>query len=142
MFEIQVKMVSPMTHDMDVDRVLASFLASIGYIKPALGENVEEARNSVGFRLFKECFLQYPDKLWSVDELITYLNTSRPTLYRYLNKLKALDLLEEQHEGISKRYRMRYGDLKKAWNFVEANVNIAMDNYRKTVEHITKIMEG
>ncbi len=142
MFEIQVRMVSPMSHDRDPDSALARFLAAIGYIKPTMGENVEEARHSVGFRLFKECFLAHPDKMWSAEEMIVHLDTSKPTLYRYLNKLKALDLLEESHEGITKRYRLRYGNLRKAWTFVEANVNIAMENYRKMVEHIMELMEG
>jgi len=134
-------MTSPRTYDNDVD-MLVSFLVSIGYIKSSLERNIDDAKRSVGYRLFKECFLTHPERFWSVDELLTYLGTSRPTLYRYLNKLKSLDVLEEEHEGISKKYRLRSGDLKRAWSFVEANVKIAMDNYRRTVEHITKLMEG
>ncbi len=141
MFEIQVRMISPMSHETDLDRALVYFLSSIGYIKYTPRDE-EDAKGSVGFRLFKECFLLHPDKLWSVDELLTYLNTSRPTLYRYLNKLKSLDLLEEEHEGISKKYRLRFGNFKKAWSFVEANVKLAMDNYSKAVEHIQKLAEG
>ncbi len=141
MFEIQVRMISPMTHENDLDRVLVDFLYSIGYIKYT-SKDFEEAKKSIGFRLFKECFLLHANKMWSVDELITCLNTSRPTLYRYLNKLKSLDLLEEEHEGIAKKYRLRFGNFKKAWSFVEANVKLAMENYAKSVEHIQKLAEG
>jgi len=141
MFELQVRMTSPMTHEEDLDRVLVEFLNSIGYIKYT-SKDFDAAKKSVGYRLFKECFLLHSSKLWNVDELIAYLNTSRPTLYRYLNKLKSLDLLEEEHEGISKKYRLRFGNFKKAWSFVEANVKLAMENYAKSVEHIQKLAEG
>ncbi len=139
MFEIQLRRTSPMLHERDLDRVLVHFLSSIGYMKYNPDKDFEEAKKSVGYRLFKECLLLHPEKLWSVDELLTYLNTSRPTLYRYLNKLKSYDLLEEEHEGIAKKYRLRYGDIEKAWSFVEANVKMAMENYRREVEHIASL---
>jgi hypothetical protein len=31
--------------------------------------------------------------------------------------------------------------LKKAWSFTEANVEMAMDGYRKTVDHLQKLVE-
>ena len=74
------------------------------------------------------------------------LGTSKPTVYRHLNKLKSLDLLEEiqsideSTKKAKKAYRLRYGDLKKAWNFVEAHVKVAMENYGKTVEHLQNLM--
>ena len=141
MFEIQVRMISPMSYDDNLDRVLVMFLSAIGYIKFSSERDMESARRSVGYRMFKECFLSHSDKMWGVEELISYLETSRPTLYRYLNKLKSLDLLEEKHEGIAKKYRLRYGDLEKAWKFVEANINLAMENYQRTVEHINDLVK-
>jgi len=77
-----------------------------------------------------------------VDELLGYLQTSRPTLYRHLNKLKNFDLLEEEHEGITKMYRLRLGNFSRAWRFVEENVKMVMENYRAMVEHITELAEG
>ena len=32
-------------------------------------------------------------------------------------------------------------DLNKAWSFTEANVNMAMENYRKTVAHFQSVIE-
>jgi predicted transcriptional regulator len=139
MFEIHIKML-PSVESEDIERLLFVFLTSIGYIRYD-DENYRSAVNNTGFRLFK-ALLEHPDKYWSADELIAYLKTTRPTLYRYLNKLKSLDLVEEQQKGMTKGYRIRYGNLSKAWNFVEANVDIAMDNYRKVVERISKLMEG
>jgi predicted transcriptional regulator len=80
-----------------------------------------------------------------VDELAAHLDTTKPTIYRHLNKLKAIDILEEveaERDGVMKKgYRIRYGDLRKAWSFTEANVEMAMQNYRLTVEHFQKLIE-
>ena len=93
----------------------------------------------------RDCFLLRPEKMSTADELVATLDTTRPTLYRHLNKLKALDILEEagaeDDASGRKAYRIRYGNLAKAWNFVEANVKIAMENYRKSVDHLQALGE-
>ena len=85
------------------------------------------------------------NKAWTVEELAALLDTTKPTIYRHINKLKSLDLLESmdvEFEGqMRKGYRIRYGDLNKAWSFTEANVNMAMENYRKTVAHFQSVIE-
>lgn len=141
MFEMNINIVNPMKHESNIDYVLLTFLSSIGYL-PRIDpqRDFETAIKSVPYILFKECFLEHGERWWSVDELLAYLKTTRPTLYRHLNKLKSLDLLEERQEGMSKRYRLRYGDLSKAWTFVEANVNLAMQNYRIMVDHISSLI--
>ncbi|MCD6370379.1 MAG: helix-turn-helix transcriptional regulator [Thermoplasmata archaeon] len=141
MFEMNINIVNPMKHEKNIDYVLLTFLSSIGYL-PRIDpqRDFETAIKSVPYILFKECFLEYGERWWSVDELLAYLKTTRPTLYRHLNKLKSLDILEERQEGMSKRYRLRYGDLSKAWTFVEANVNLAMQNYRIMVDHISSLI--
>ena len=57
-----------------------------------------------------------------------------------------MDLLDEvdvvEKGGPKKGYRIRYGNLGKAWNFVESNVEIAMENYRKTVDHVSKLADA
>lgn len=146
-FELTVVNNTPMTPLSDVDDVGVAFLRQVGY----LGRGAEDegnARESVAYRLFRDCFLLRADKAWTVEELIAALETSRPTIYRHLNKLKALDLLEESsvrseaEGGGRKAYRIRYGNLSKAWNFVEANVKVAMENYRKSVDHLHKLGEA
>ena len=126
----------------DLDKTIAFFLSDIGYIprlKPSTDFQV--ISKSAYFRLFKECFLMNSDRFWTGDELMSYLKTSRTTLYRHLNKLKAMDLLEESQDGKTKRYRLRSGDLLRAWSWVEVNMKMAMDNYRKTVEHISRLIQ-
>jgi hypothetical protein len=36
---------------------------------------------------------------------------------------------------------LRYGNIEKAWNFVEAHLKVAIENYSKTVEHLQKLIE-
>lgn len=141
MFRMTIVSTPTRTVDEDLDRNIAYFLSDIGYIprlKPST--DFQAISRSAYFRLFKECFLLHNEKYWSGDELMSYLKTSRTTLYRHLNKLKAMDMLEELQEGKSKKYRLRSGDLLKAWSWVEVNLKMALDNYRKNVEHISDLI--
>lgn len=139
MFEILVRLkTSPMGQDLDL--TLYEFLSDIGYINERGNNLYPGIKDSVPFRLFKECFLERSDKTWAVNELLVYLNTSKPTLYRYLNRLKSLDIIQEVQIGKEKGYVLRYNSLSLAWNFVESNVKIAMNNYRETVESIQKMV--
>ena len=145
-FEIVVVSNTPLTPHEDLDDAAVRFLRQVGYLDRGADDEAN-MRESVAYKLFRDCFLLRPDKTWTVEELITGLDTSRPTIYRHLNKLKALDILEEssiREEGEPnprKTYRLRYGNLAKSWNFVEANVKIAMENYRKSAEHLQALAE-
>jgi len=141
MFEIQIKLKGTALQERDLDDVLMNFLSDIGYLKEIKNSNeAEEIKNSVPYRLFKECFLLRADRYWTPEELMATLNTTKPTLYRHLNRLKNLDLLDEIQDGKVKKYRLRNGKLSDSWHFVEANVKIAMDNYRKIVDYIEKMV--
>lgn len=143
-FEIVVVNNTPLTPHEDLDRVLLEMLRHVGYLDRGADDESAIVKG-VAFRLVRDCFLLRPEKSWTADELITTLDTTRPTLYRHLNKLKALDVLEESALEADatgrKAYRVRYGNLAKAWNFVEANVKIAMENYRKSIDHLQALAE-
>ena len=102
---------------------------------------------SIPYKLFADYFIKHPTKAWFVEELSVQMKTSKPTIYRHLNKLKGFDILEEMQvydettKQNKKAYRLRYGNLLKAWNFVEAHIKVAIENYGKTVEHIQNLME-
>jgi len=146
-FEITVVSNTPLTPIDDMKEVTLTFLTQIGYLPkgydPKTGTT--DVLKSVPYRLFAECFLGHPEKGWLVEELATELETTKPTIYRHINKLKDMDLLEEIYvddEGQRRKaYRIRYGNLSKAWNFVEAHLEVAVENYRKTVEHLQKLTE-
>jgi predicted transcriptional regulator len=138
-FEIVITSNTPIVSEKELEKVAKEFLTQIGYI--AKGSDPK-----IPLELFLECFLKRADKAWLVDELALKLNTSRPTIYRHLNKLKSYDLLEElpieSDNQKKKAYRLRYSNFSKAWNFVEAHAKVALENYRKTVEHIQKLLES
>lgn len=139
-FEIRVVSNTPLIGEENVENAAKTFLYQIGYLSKGSDPKIP-------YTIFTEYFIKHPEKAWFVEELAAKLDASKPTVYRHLNKLKGLDLLEEiqaldertnQHK---KAYRLRYGNLKKAWNFVEAHVKVAIENYGKTVEHIQHLVE-
>ena len=144
MFELQVVSNTPLSSVGDIDVVAETFLIQIGYIPKGYDPKTSatEIKDSVPYRLFMDYFMS---KAWTVEELAALLSTTKPTIYRHINKLKSLDILESmdvEFDGqVRKGYRIRFGDLAKAWNFTEANVNMAMENYRKTVTHFQAMID-
>jgi predicted transcriptional regulator len=129
----------------DINVVAETFLMQIGYIPKGYDPKTSatNVRDSVPYRLFMDYFMANTGKAWAVEELASLLNTTKPTIYRHINKLKSMDLLEsvdvEFDGAVRKGYRIRYGDLSKAWSFTEANVSMAMDNYKRTAEHFQNL---
>jgi hypothetical protein len=147
-FELTVKSNTPLIGETDKYVIAQLFLENIGYI-------TKGNEPTIPLKLFMECFMNQPDKPWLADEMAVKINTSLPTIYRHLNKLKSFDILEEvkleedietkQGKKIKKAmkgYKLRYSDLSKAWTFVEAHVSAAMDNYRKTIDHLQEVIES
>jgi len=52
-----------------------------------------------------------------------------------------MQIFDEISKQNKKAYRLRYANLEKAWNFVEAHIKVAVENYGKTVEHLQKLMD-
>ncbi len=139
-FEMQIVSNTPLVGEDDLDIAAKKFFEQIGYLSKGSDPDIP-------YRLFSDFFLKHPTKAWFVDEIAFKLNTSRPTVYRHLNKLKGFDILEEVQtldeatQQNKKAYRLRYGNLQKAWNFVEAHIKVAVENYGKTVEHLQLLIE-
>lgn len=145
-FELNVVSNTPLTPLTDIDEVAILFLNQIGYFPKGYDPktDVTDIRDSVPYRLMVNYFLERMDKAWVVEDLATALGTTKATVYRHINKLKGFDILEEMSvedaEGVPRKgYRIRYGNLSKAWNFTEAHVQVAMENYRKTVDHLQEL---
>jgi predicted transcriptional regulator len=139
-FDIRIINNTPLTGESNPEVVAKTFFEQIGFLSKGTDPKIP-------YTIFAEYFIKHPQKAWFVEEIATKLKTSKPTIYRHLNKLKGLDILEEvqvfdeQTQQQKKAYRLRYGNLKKAWNFVEAHIKVAVENYGKTVEHLQNIME-
>ena len=147
MFELNVISNTPLGAMTDIDTVAETFLTQIGYIPKGYDPKTDagSVRESVPYRLFMDFFMRNMSKAWTVDELAALMRTTKPTIYRHINKLKSMDILESadvEFDGqIRKGYRIRYGDLRMAWGFTEANVSMAMENYRKTVAHFQALAD-
>ncbi len=145
-FQIHVVSNVPLTSVKDPQEVALLFLGQIGYLPIRAGVGDEEVRRGIPYRLLVDHLLRRSERGWTAEELASRLGTGKATVYRHINKLKSLDLLEEVKvptpDGSRKGYRIRYGNLAKAWNFVEAHVDVAMENYRRTVEHFQGLIEG
>jgi DNA-binding transcriptional ArsR family regulator len=146
-FELTLRYTTPLTPISDVDEVLEEFLRMVGYLPEG-----EDHRGGLGpisttlpYRMFRECFLRDPARPWYAEELVAVLKTSKPTVYRHLNKLKSLDMLEEVPGAADgkgrKGYRLRYGNLARAWDFTEANATNALRRYRETVDHLQTLLD-
>jgi predicted transcriptional regulator len=123
------------------DETLVGLLTNAGYLERS-GHEFGKVKKSIPYRLFAECFMKRRDRLWDADSLVVTLRTSKPTIYRHLNKLLALGILEGIPIGnthpFKVGYRLRYGNFSKAWYFVENRIDAAMRNYRKTVDYIQR----
>ena len=137
---MQIVSNTPLVGEDDPDTVAKLFFEQIGYLSKG-------SDPSIPYKIFADFFLKHPEKAWYVDEISVKLDTSKPTVYRHLNKLKGFDILEDVQvfDEVSKQnkkaYRLRYGNFQKAWNFVEAHLKVAIENYGKTVEHLQKLID-
>jgi len=139
-FEMQIVSNTPLVGEDDLDVAAKMFFEQIGYLSKG-------SDPAIPYKIFADFFLKHPTKAWFVEDIAAKLEISKPTVYRHLNKLKGFDILEEAQifdetaKQNKKAYRLRYGNLQKAWNFVEAHLKVAIENYGKTVEHLQKLIE-
>lgn len=141
-FEMQVVSHPPLTGETDPRRLAKQLFSMIGYTAR------KGPDHGISFKVFFDCFLLHPGKDWTVEELATTCETTMPSIYRHLNKLKDLDLVEDLYigepgpDGDRRRaFRLRYGDLAKAWTFAEAHFQLAIENYRKSVDHLEQLLK-
>lgn len=145
-FRLPLTELAPPDRGSNEDTHLMGFLVAIGYLTPwSTAHGEDQAMASLAYKLFKDCLLDRAERSWTMRELMAVLHTSKPTLYRHLKKLESLDLLERGLRGesprSSKAFRIRYGNLSKAWNFTEEHARQSLRSYRETVEHLERLLE-
>jgi DNA-binding transcriptional ArsR family regulator len=144
-FKLTLREQAPLDEKMTLEANLLELLLSIGYLPSwRAADDQDSISASIPYRLFKDCLLDRPERNWTVRELMAVLGTTKPTLYRHLKKLESLDLLERGLRGdsprSSKAFRIRYGDLAKAWTFTEEHARQSLKAYRGTVEHLEGLL--
>lgn len=169
-FEMQVVSHAPLTGETDAARLAKTLFGMIGYTAR------KGPDHGISFKLFYDCFLLHPTKEWTIEELASVCGTTLPSIYRHLNKLTDLDLIEDTYVGGTadeeapadgtngtgngtapngatkgapkpdgkdrkRAFRLRYGDLSKAWTFCEAHFQLAIDNYRTSIDHLESLLK-
>ena len=99
-------------------------------------------RDSIPYKIIDECFFQRPDRAWTAEEIAAWIETTRPTAYRHLNRLISLGFIErcraEDGGPPTSAFHLRYGSLKKGWAKIETQVELVLDKYRKTIKQLAE----
>ena len=100
---------------------------------------------SMPYKIIDECFLQRPDRAWTAEEVAAWIETTRPTAYRHLNKLISLGLIERCRAADggppTSAFHLRRGSLKKAWQKIETEIELILDQYKKIIKQISETNE-
>jgi predicted transcriptional regulator len=146
-FEIIIKD-TPVEKSNNIDDMLLDFLYMIGMISKY--DKINKNKNTIPFKLFRDHFLVLPNKIWQVSDLAQSMHTSKPTIYRYINKLKEMDIIQEEiiettqelKKGAKRKgYKIRFGNLYQAWGLVDARLKIILKNYEEITKYIQNIID-
>ena len=100
---------------------------------------------SMPHKIIDECFLQRPDRAWTAEEVAAWIETTRPTAYRHLNKLISLGLIERCRAADggppTSAFHLRKGSLQKGWQKIETEIELILEQYKKTIKQISETNE-
>ena len=100
---------------------------------------------SMPYKIIDECFLQRPDRAWTAEEVAAWIETTRPTAYRHLNKLISLGLIERCRAADggppTSAFHLHKGSLKKGWQKIETEIELILEQYKKTIKQISETNE-
>ena len=95
---------------------------------------------SMPYKILDECFFQRPDRAWTAEEIAAWIETTKPTAYRHLNRLISLGLIERCRASDggppTSAFHLRFGSLKKGWHKIETQTEIILDKYKKTIKKL------
>ena len=118
-------------------------LSALGRGIGLLSNHHHPYNKSMPYKILDECFFQRPDRAWTAEEIAAWIETTRPTAYRHLNRLISLGLIERCRAADggppTSAFHLRLGSLKKGWQKIETQIEIILDSYKKT---ITKLKEN
>jgi predicted transcriptional regulator len=127
----------------DNERSYETDLSALGRGIGLLSNHHHPYSESMPYKILDECFFQRPDRAWTAEEIAAWIETTRPTAYRHLNRLISLGLIERCRAADggppTSAFHLRLGSLKKGWQKIETQIEIILDSYKKT---ITKLKEN
>ena len=115
-------------------------LSAIGRGIGLLSNHHYPYNESMPYKILDECFFQRPDRAWTAEEIAAWIETTRPTAYRHLNRLISLGLIERCRASDggppTSAFHLRFGSLKKGWQKIETQTEIILDKYKKTIKRL------
>jgi len=124
----------------DNDQSYETDLSAIGRGIGLLSNHHYPYNESMPYKILDECFFQRPDRAWTAEEIAAWIETTRPTAYRHLNRLISLGLIERCRAADggppTSAFHLRYGSLKKGWQKIETQIELVLDKYRKTISQL------
>ena len=115
-------------------------LSAIGRGIGLLSNHHYPYNESMPYKILDECFFQRPDRAWTAEEIAAWIETTRPTAYRHLNRLISLGLIERCRAADggppTSAFHLRHGSLKKGWQKIETQIELVLDKYRKTISQL------
>ena len=97
----------------------------------------------IGINIFSKCFLRNPKRGWTTSEIADKLGVSIHSVYGPVKWLRELNFLTEDFPGRAeepKQIRVWHYDVKKAWNGVESQAKICIENYRECIAQISEVI--
>lgn len=121
--------------------LLLRFLRSIGYLNTqGTGGPLP---SSLAFRVVADGLLPDIDHLWTAEDLARQLRAGVPMVTRHLQRLESMMLVERASVGSSRppkrAYRIRDGDLTRAWAVAEVHAALGMESYKGVVRHLADL---
>ncbi|MFL2943975.1 MAG: helix-turn-helix domain-containing protein [Candidatus Poseidoniales archaeon] len=129
----------------DEDSTYQSDLGILGRGIGLLSNHHYPYNESMPYKIIDECFLQRPDRAWTAEEVAAWIETTRPTAYRHLNKLISLGLIDRCRAADggppTSAFHLRKGSLKKGWQKIETEIELILDQYKKIIKQISETNE-
>ena len=95
---------------------------------------------SMPYKILDECFFQRPDRAWTAEEIAAWVETTKPTAYRHLNRLISLGFIDRCRASDggppTSAFHLRFGSLKKGWQKIETQTELILGKYKKTIKKL------
>ena len=128
--------------EMKDDKNYEDDLGVLGRAIGLLSNHHHPYNESMPYKIIDECFFQRPDRAWTAEEIAAWIETTRPTAYRHLNKLISLGLIERCRAADggppTSAFHLRYGSLKKGWHKIETQIELVLEKYRRTIKQLSE----
>ncbi len=113
---------------------LEEMMFSIGLVKQR--RDAKEENKSL--RILYDCFLMRTDRVWTAEQVAKWVEVTKPTAYRIINRLLALGFIgrcrARDGGSPSSAFYLQGGDVETSWSNVEKKINLCLLQYKKMID--------